>query len=438
MSLIPRLLDFKEEFITLKADKDIYNKISETLNYLDNLRTSNESICNEECKNYIMFDFDSLAEYVNALTGITVHINKKAVSHRSKNKNTKCQNCGGDLTMSGTILVCTECGHEMSTSRNTNSISDNYKHIQKQLNALVGLKTVNKKVRLLEPYLKDWILHRYFLRDWLKYTNSMDKWINKYNKKNPSIDLTYFNTNDPAELEYDVIRLYISEFYKMITYCKSITKSNCNMLLLSPDEQIEVCEAYAEQYHGKDFRDVLIAGIFNYNNTMYELSTFLLLQALKNVGNNGEDDFVNYIADIIGIDLYIPGLNFPFEEVINISMKIPQVYTILQDFPYILNDVYKIPYVEINKKELDDIFKIIIDFNDYYKSRETKGRKYNSPMYHVVLRNVILLNKYKKYADIVRFIPKKGIMTTSKIDTVWIMYISEHPELMVNKVNCEP
>ena len=125
-------------------------------------------------------------------------------------------------------------------------------------------------------------------------------------------------------------------------------------------------------------------------------------------------------------------MNFPFDEIIGISMKIPQVYTILQDFPFILNDVYAVPYVKISKKELDDIFNIIIDFNTYYKMRESRGQKYNSPMYHVVLRNVIMLNRYRKYSDIINFIPKKGDITTSKIDKIWIMYMSEHEELLKN------
>ena len=140
---------------------------------------------------------------------------------------------------------------------------------------------------------------------------------------------------------------------------------------------------------------------------------------------------------IIGVNLSIPGLNFPFDEIIGISMKIPQVYTILQDFPFILNDVYAVPYVKISKKELDDIFNIIIDFNTYYKMRESRGQKYNSPMYHVVLRNVIMLNRYRKYSDIINFIPKKGDITTSKIDKIWIMYMSEHEELLKNDEDIE-
>lgn len=61
-----------------------------------------------------------------------------------------------------------------------------------------------------------------------------------------------------------------------------------------------------------------------------------------------------------------------------------------------------------------------------------RGQKYNSPMYHVVLRNVIMLNRYRKYSDIINFIPKKGDITTSKIDKIWIMYMSEHEELLKN------
>ena len=438
---IQRLDEFNEEISSLKADDETIEQIRSILDDLNTLRDLNEEQCNTECTMYEIFEYDSLKDYIMSKTGGSTIQNKKTVSHRSKNKNTKCQNCGGELSMKGNILICSKCGHESSTSRNTSSISDNYKHIQKQLNALVGLKTVNKKVRLLEPYLRDWILHRHYLRDWLTFTNTMDKWIKKYNRKNSTIDESYFDENLPAELEYDVIRLYIFEFHKMITYCSVVTKSTCNMMLCSPEEQLEVCREYAKDNYGKNYREVLIDGLFNYDGRIFELSSFFSKLAIKNYGNEMVmnemvemivDDDIGEIMKIIGLNLSIPGLNFPFDEIIGISMKIPQVYTILQDFPFILNDVYAVPYVKISKKELDDIFNIIIDFNTYYKMRESRGQKYNSPMYHVVLRNVIMLNRYRKYSDIINFIPKKGDITTSKIDKIWIMYMSEHEELLKN------
>ena len=437
MCYIQRLDEFNEEISSLKADDETIEQIRSILDDLNTLRDLNEEQCNTECTMYEIFEYDSLKDYIMSKTGGSTIQNKKTVSHRSKNKNTKCQNCGGELSMKGNILICSKCGHESSTSRNTSSISDNYKHIQKQLNALVGLKTVNKKVRLLEPYLRDWILHRHYLRDWLTFTNTMDKWIKKYNRKNSTIDESYFDENLPAELEYDVIRLYIFEFHKMITYCSVVTKSTCNMMLCGPEEQLEVCKEYAKDNYGKNYREVLIDGLFNYDGRIFELSSFFSKLAIKNYGNemvmNGNEGMVeDEIMKIIGVNLSIPGLNFPFDEIIGISMKIPQVYTILQDFPFILNDVYAVPYVKISKKELDDIFNIIIDFNTYYKMRESRGQKYNSPMYHVVLRNVIMLNRYRKYSDIINFIPKKGDITTSKIDKIWIMYMSEHEELLKN------
>ena len=438
MCYIQRLDEFNEEISSLKADDETIEQIRSILDDLNTLRDLNEEQCNTECTMYEIFEYDSLKDYIMSKTGGSTIQNKKTVSHRSKNKNTKCQNCGGELSMKGNILICSKCGHESSTSRNTSSISDNYKHIQKQLNALVGLKTVNKKVRLLEPYLRDWILHRHYLRDWLTFTNTMDKWIKKYNRKNSTIDESYFNENLPAELEYDVIRLYIFEFHKMITYCSVVTKSTCNMMLCNPEEQLDVCKEYAKDNYGKNYREVLIDGLFNYDGRIFELSSFFSKLAIKNYGNemvmNGmvDDDDIGEIMKIIGVNLSIPGLNFPFDEIIGISMKIPQVYTILQDFPFILNDVYAVPYVKISKKELDDIFNIIIDFNTYYKMRESRGQKYNSPMYHVVLRNVIMLNRYRKYSNIINFIPKKGDITTSKIDKIWIMYMSEHEELLKN------
>ena len=445
MCYIQRLDEFNEEISSLKADDETIEQIRSILDDLNTLRDLNEEQCNTECTMYEIFEYDSLKDYIMSKTGGSTIQNKKTVSHRSKNKNTKCQNCGGELSMKGNILICSKCGHESSTSRNTSSISDNYKHIQKQLNALVGLKTVNKKVRLLEPYLRDWILHRHYLRDWLTFTNTMDKWIKKYNRKNSTIDESYFDENLPAELEYDVIRLYIFEFHKMITYCSVVTKSTCNMMLCSPEEQLEVCREYAKDNYGKNYREVLIDGLFNYDGRIFELSSFFSKLAIKNYGNemvmNGNemivDDDIGEIMKIIGVNLSIPGLNFPFDEIIGISMKIPQVYTILQDFPFILNDVYAVPYVKISKKELDDIFNIIIDFNTYYKMRESRGQKYNSPMYHVVLRNVIMLNRYRKYSDIINFIPKKGDITTSKIDKIWIMYMSEHEELLKNDEDIE-
>lgn len=442
MCYIQRLDEFNEEISSLKADDETIEQIRSILDDLNTLRDLNEEQCNTECTMYEIFEYDSLKDYIMSKTGGSTIQNKKTVSHRSKNKNTKCQNCGGELSMKGNILICSKCGHESSTSRNTSSISDNYKHIQKQLNALVGLKTVNKKVRLLEPYLRDWILHRHYLRDWLTFTNTMDKWIKKYNRKNSIIDESYFNENLPAELEYDVIRLYIFEFHKMITYCSVVTKSTCNMMLCSPEEQLEVCREYAKDNYGKNYREVLIDGLFNYDGRIFELSSFFSKLAIKNYGNemvmNGNEGMVeDEIMKIIGVNLSIPGLNFPFDEIIGISMKIPQVYTILQDFPFILNDVYAVPYVKISKKELDDIFNIIIDFNTYYKMRESRGQKYNSPMYHVVLRNVIMLNRYRKYSDIINFIPKKGDITTSKIDKIWIMYMSEHEELLKNDEDIE-
>ena len=442
MCYIQRLDEFNEEISSLKADDETIEQIRSILDDLNTLRDLNEEQCNTECTMYEIFEYDSLKDYIMSKTGGSTIQNKKTVSHRSKNKNTKCQNCGGELSMKGNILICSKCGHESSTSRNTSSISDNYKHIQKQLNALVGLKTVNKKVRLLEPYLRDWILHRHYLRDWLTFTNTMDKWIKKYNRKNSTIDESYFDENLPAELEYDVIRLYIFEFHKMITYCSVVTKSTCNMMLCSPEEQLEVCREYAKDNYGKNYREVLIDGLFNYDGRIFELSSFFSKLAIKNYGNEMVmnemvDDDIGEIMKIIGVNLSIPGLNFPFDEIIGISMKIPQVYTILQDFPFILNDVYAVPYVKISKKELDDIFNIIIDFNTYYKMRESRGQKYNSPMYHVVLRNVIMLNRYRKYSDIINFIPKKGDITTSKIDKIWIMYMSEHEELLKNDEDIE-
>ena len=439
MCYIQRLDEFNEEISSLKADDETIEQIRSILDDLNTLRDLNEEQCNTECTMYEIFEYDSLKDYIMSKTGGSTIQNKKTVSHRSKNKNTKCQNCGGELSMKGNILICSKCGHESSTSRNTSSISDNYKHIQKQLNALVGLKTVNKKVRLLEPYLRDWILHRHYLRDWLTFTNTMDKWIKKYNRKNSTIDESYFDENLPAELEYDVIRLYIFEFHKMITYCSVVTKSTCNMMLCSPEEQLEVCREYAKDNYGKNYREVLIDGLFNYDGRIFELSSFFSKLAIKNYGNEmtSDDDDIGEIMKIIGVNLSIPGLNFPFDEIIGISMKIPQVYTILQDFPFILNDVYAVPYVKISKKELDDIFNIIIDFNTYYKMRESRGQKYNSPMYHVVLRNVIMLNRYRKYSDIINFIPKKGDITTSKIDKIWIMYMSEHEELLKNDKDIE-
>ena len=131
--------------------------------------------------------------------------------------------------------------------------------------------------------------------------------------------------------------------------------------------------------------------------------------------------------------LIIPGLNFMFEDFIR-SNKVPKVYVMIQDYPYIANSTYNIPFTDMNKKDFDDIFNIIINFSSYYRDKTNDGRdKTNSPMYHIVLRNILRLPRFAKYESVLLFVPEKGSNTSARINSVWMMYLSENINLFDNK-----
>ena len=237
---------FNEEIRTLKGPEDLLVRIRDILEDMNILYDNNPQMYEQACKEYDIFDCDSLREYINDKTDNKKEL-KRTVMQRSKNKIHRCQNCGSDVVMINGVITCSNCSTNNNVIRTGGKVSDNHKHIEKQLNGLIGKKRVNKRVMGVLPYLKDWLLHRYLLYDWLMYRNKLKIWNDKYsNVAGDVITDSYFENDIPAEPSCAITVLYIYEFHEMISYCEYLYMQESNVDSLELRLQLRLVQEYAK------------------------------------------------------------------------------------------------------------------------------------------------------------------------------------------------
>jgi hypothetical protein len=119
---------------------------------------------------------------------------------------------------------------------------------------------------------------------------------------------------------------------------------------------------------------------------------------------------------------------FNFNEIYSQNENIPWKYNYQQEYAFIIHNAFNKPYVNILKSDKEDIVKIILKFNEYYKSEIYRecGKFTNAPLYCCSLISVLELPKLSKYKGILELIPLKERSTYTNINAKWFKFVNDN------------
>lgn len=444
-----RLNTFKESIIKYKNIKNIYwcKDFDEIESKLNNI-TIKSRFDFQEAKN----DFDNLQctksltfeNYVKNISDGELYQKLKGPINRSKTlrakrKDNKCPNCNIELDFDNRYY-CKLCGYELnvksSSIPNKPTVSNNVKHITKQLESLCGVKKLPATVEKIKEYIALWLTDLQYLGKWLK---SNELLYSKFSKKYRDICYEnlkdeWFNTkierNEDNMWEFKLYKIIIDEFYSLLEYVYSLSKiqiSNINSL--EDNVKINVVKEWVNKNNNKipEMNDIII-----YNNEKYEIGFYFV--ELKLLYRYDENHIKNTILKLFNFtedNILIPGLMFNFKELFKLSDAIPRKFAFSQEFVGICHYVFNVPFVNITPFDIEKITDIMMRFNQYYKKVNFKNSdtKNNSPLFTCTIQCVITkLDYFNKYQQILKYIPNKykGTSTSDLINKYWISFIMEN------------
>lgn len=409
------------------------------MNYIDAKNRFDELPCSRYC---------SFNNYISNTTTEFIKKSKYSIERtktlRAKRRTTKCPKCNSDLIFDG-IMICKNCGYEdMKSIQNNNKIlSNNTKHISKQLESLCGLKKLPANILKTIQYIILWLTDLHYIHDWLIYMNKMERFQQKY-LKITSLNLEeewFYQILDRTKENYLSFKLYklmMDEYYLLTEHCNKLYNmlKNSNMNRLDTEEILEIFDKWCKTHH----KIPVINDIINYKTNIYEIG--LYMNELSLIVDFDEDHIKNKIINIFkkymnvnNTDFNIPGLIFNWDSVYKLGENVCRRYTYCAEYCGIINYVFNVGFIKISPGDMEILENIISRFNQFYKEETTKttNTKNNSPLFCCTITCIITqLSYFNKYRDILKYIPDKYMnsMTSDSINKKWLEFIISNPDVI--------
>lgn len=427
------------------------NSYDDMLMELENILTLiefNPVSADKRYNDMIISKYDNFQTYVynndiNALDVIKCNT-ERTKTLRAKRKNIPCPNCGGKMNPSDLGYTCDSCDYsqEHKPGGHTNrTVSNNTKHICKQLDALTGARKAPANIVKIIDYIIIWLTEPHYIMNWLKSREdevetdkktkrvtkqtAIQKWMKKYSTYTGNlINEAFFMKNIPRDpssmMDYNVFKLFMDEFYAMLEYAHRCSmEAESTMSGMNEDEVFEIFKEYAEKNQYK------VPGISDsYTDSKgisWDVGRYVNMLSLNasdiNIKKRLEKLFERTLIMKNKTSLTIPGLMFNYKEVYTRLEVPPKKYCYQQEYSWIMNRTFHTPFVSMDKHDKDAIVDIILRFNEYYKDRVSKqeDKTCNSPLYCCTIICVINLPYFQKYQNALKYVPVKDNTTIASI-----------------------
>ena len=375
------------------------------------------------------------------------------VRQQSIAKDLVCRQCASRyVVVKDGVYCCVQCGSEIKSKVNTQlvakEITDNSKHITKQLNALTGRINPPSSISKILPFLETWLLNRKFLGDYLQWTNSMKKFNDQYKKiTGTPVPDNFFEEvlEKKAENlpEYALYKLYTDWFFEMTEKAKHLNGLTSNMTKLNDELIIEICKNYVSKQLTED-ADLgsfvpAIGTKFEYNNVEYEIGNYIGILQVSYYPNkfsssqNVKSELRRELEIIFDSDLIMPGLMFNYKTEYSNKSNTPKKFTYQQNYIFIIHKVYNIESSDIIEEDKNTICDLMNKFNLFIKElkHSKTGKQHNSCLWQLTLSCVLTLPYFRCYKSIIDILPIKASNTSVAITEAWSNYcVINHNELV--------
>ncbi len=455
---------FKDEYSTAGVWNESYDLMLETLERAQNICEFNYMEAKKMTDDMVCFKYETFQQYVyNNTKGTNVKGSNARTKMLRQNRSTSCPLCKIECVNDDGILKCPNCRHEITrekTSQITNSISNNEKHIIKQMEKIRGIDKLPQAINKIQPFIKLWLTDMKYLKKYLIYTNSLYKFIINYNEiATDTIGEEYFAKVIPDvpenKHEYEIYLLLMSKFYSMTETCVSMSNITSNMSQLNDDQVLKVIN----DWYSSIGRPVIPS--YNYVNDSelehvccdvtgkttksikYEIGNYFMMLGL--IAEYDTYHVKTKIATALNIEpdvLTLPGLMFNFKDYFSLKDKVPQSYNYSENYNSISHYTFKTEYQSIPATDINKMIEIILRFNNYYKinSQRNSMTKSNSPLFVCTFKLIIMgLSYFNKYIDALSAISDKRTTSTTKdiIGKQWLQFLIDNPDINKTYNSCE-
>ena len=155
------------------------------------------------------------------------------------------------------VFICVKCGSEIMNKATSQlvakEITDNSKHIMKQLNAITGKIKPPNSITAILPMLKEWLTDPKYINEFLNLGESEDKPLITFTTTDPRSTNTensfplLSNGTSPFPL-YQEYKTYTDAFYTLTEKIKQFLALKSNMSNLDKDKILEICTKYIAEF----------------------------------------------------------------------------------------------------------------------------------------------------------------------------------------------
>jgi len=441
--LIAQINEFKQKNDHLWRDE--YEFILMDLEEVLEINISNYSEAESKFNKIVLSKYDCFDNYVkqndqsvmNKIRGTNIRVKLS----RAKRKQKMCPMCNAEVFIKDNTYVCKKCDYvtDVKTTKNKSVVRTNDNiYIHKQLSGMMGIKKPPSNMVKIIKYLAAWLTEMKYIDAWLKFKtdilkdmkgeeNHYEAWCIKYFKASGiEVDADFASISVPQEEKYrmtcEIFKVFSDEFYKMLEYAKSCSKINIsNMYMFDEDKIIDIITRYIK-VKGKVKP--------NLDETFEDYDVGHYINELSLIHTVPDENHIKIkLEKLFGFSLTIPGLMFNFNELYTINENIPQCYNYMQEFPYIIHETFKVPYVTFPSQTKELIVELISKFNTFHKSTESNTS--NAPLLCVTLSNILDLPYFNEYKDqVMKFLPVKDKNTVGYIKTKWFMFSNEYEDYL--------
>lgn len=249
-----------------------------------------------------------------------------------------------------------------------------------------------------------------YLHAWLVYRNKLNILPNDFNY---NIVLERIPEN---KFDTDTFKIIMDEFQQLLETVKlygSISTTRFSTLPL--EKQLLIVLSFIDTHN----RVPKAKETYTYENVTYEIGSYVLHLSI----NPLDEHPVAQLFEERGLSIYLPGLSFNASNILG-KCGIPKKYNFIQEYIYIIHEVFNYQYIDISSTDQNILIGIIIKFNNFFKERNRKEDKdCNSPLFCCVFRYIIedlpYFNKYSRTLDVLQI---KDENTALFIAREWFMF----------------
>lgn len=440
-----------KEMLNYKANKantwtSNYQDLLDELEEVLDIAKDNEEYAKERFSEMILSQYNNFAMYVYATNDEAKSLKHNEVTRskmsRVSRKEIRCPNCHKiippDAPLDDYHCACGFEGEIEVKGGAAHTASDNSKHTTKSIDKLIGLGHPTKVLIAITPVVIKWVTNLTFIKEWLIYRKTTSEWLMKFNNA-LGTSLTYDQvfSNDAMLIQRvperrwsnEVFKLFTDELYYMLEYCQKLNNaSNSNMVSMQPDDIIDVCIAYSEEFGGK--LPPSSNTEYEYEGKKYDIGKFF--NYLKLIYNNDTYPVKQDIEDIFNTHILAPGLMDDFCVIKTGINKFPQKFQYGQEYMYFIHHAFNVDYVTITTNDKQHIINIVMAFNTWYKKKNktNKSKDSNSPLLACTLNFILNLPYFLKYKRICDYLSKKDIGTYNSIKNAWVLFITENKNII--------